>query len=147
MDPIVFRLIIVVAIVGAAIAFGRWWSARDGRLTTSSSADAVHDRHLEAVGLDLTRSHAGAVLIGSPTCAPCETAKGVLGDFAREREGFSWVYADAADHLALTEEHRILRVPTLLVLAPDGRIVARSSGVPNVDDLRRTIDDQLGLAA
>jgi hypothetical protein len=50
------------------------------------------------------------------------------------------VYADAADHLALADEHRVMRVPTLFMVAADGRIMARSSGVPRHDDLRRVLD-------
>lgn len=149
MDPVIVRLLTVIAIVAIAIVIGWWWRARDGRMATTSvtSQRLLDRRHLDALGLDLRGVQAGAVLIGSPTCAPCETTKDLLGDLEREREGFVWAYADAANHLELTEEHRILRVPTLLVLAPDGRIVARSSGVPRIEDLRRAVDDQLRLAA
>lgn len=148
-EPVLIRLLIVVAIVAVAILVGWWWRGRDGRMATASRPDQrlLDRRHLDAVGLDLRGAQAGAVLIGSPTCTPCETARDLLGELERERQGFAWVYADAGEHLELTTEHRILRVPTLLVLAPDGRIIARSSGVPRVEDLRRAIDDQLGVAA
>jgi phosphohistidine swiveling domain-containing protein len=53
--------------------------------------------------------------------APCDTVKGVLGDLAEERDDFTWVYADAAEHLPIAEEHRVLRVPTLFVVARDGQ--------------------------
>lgn len=148
-DPIVVRLVLVVVLVAVVLVTGRWWQGRDGRVSASTDGQGrvVDRRHLDAVGLDLSDARAGVVLIGSPTCAPCDTAKDVLSDLQRERDGLRWVYADAADHVELTAQHRILRVPTLLIVAPDGRVVARSSGVPRADELRRTIDDQLGLAA
>ena len=94
---------------------------------------------LDAVGLELSDADAGAVLFGSPTCAPCANVKQILGDLAAEHAGFRWVYADAGDHLDLTRQHRIMRVPTVLMLSPSGDVVARASGVPKIDDLRQVL--------
>lgn len=145
MDPILTRALVVIAIVALVLVAGWLVKRRDGAVRAAGTDARLHDEHLAAVGLDLTDAHAGAVLLGSPTCAPCDTVKDVLGDLAEEREGFRWVYADAAEHLHIAEEHRVLRVPTLFVVAPDGRILARTSGVPHHDDLRRVLD--LGAAA
>ena len=139
MDPILLRAIIVVAVVVAAVAFGRWWRRRDGAVRTPAYA-AIDRDHLDAVGLDLSQAHAGAVLLGSATCTPCESVKAVLGQLEAERPGFRWVYADAARHADLAEDHGVLRIPTLLLVEPTGRILARTSGVPRTDDLRRVLD-------
>ncbi len=139
MDPILVRAVAVVAVLVAALVVGRWWQRRDGEVR-SGGEGRVREDHLDALGLDLHTADAGAVLLGSPTCTPCESVKQVLHQLSTERAGFRWVYADAADHLGLTEEHRVRRVPTLLVVEPGGRILARTSGVPRSDELRRVLD-------
>lgn len=140
MDPLLTRVLIVVGIVALVLVVGWLWKRRDGAVREVESDARLDGDHLADVGLDLSDAQAGAVLLGSPTCTPCDTVKEVLGDLAEEREGFRWVYADAAEHLHIAEAHRVLRVPTLLVVAPDGRILARTSGVPRHDDLRRVLE-------
>ncbi len=146
MDPVLLRALAVGGLVLVILLVGVVWRRRDGSVREAEPGTRVRADHLDAVGLDLRDAEAGAVLLGSPTCAPCDSVKRVLGDLAEEREGFRWVYADAGEHLPLTEEHRVMRVPTLLVVDPDGRIVARTSGVPRHDDLRRVLDEEVGAA-
>lgn len=133
MEPIVLRLLVVAGILAAAALVGRWWNARDGRL---ARADGGFDTdQLRRVGLDRDDAEAVALLLGSPTCAPCVTVRRILTEVAAERPAFHWAYADAADHLDLVEQHRVMRVPTLFVLDPSGRVLVRTSGVPVKDDL------------
>jgi thiol-disulfide isomerase/thioredoxin len=139
MEPVALRLLLVVLVLALVAAVGRWWQRRDGGVRSGADA-SLRSRHLAAVGLDLAGAEAGAVLLGSPACAPCDHVKRILGELEAERAGFRWTYADAADHLELAEEHRVLRVPTLFLLEPSGRILARSSGVPRTEDLRRILD-------
>ena len=151
-DPIVLRLLLVLVGLAVVVTAGTWWQRRDGRIVVTDE-DAVDDEdaarlsgdQLRAVGLDLDDVAAGAVLLGSPTCAPCTTVKRILGEVADRRDDFRWVYADAADHLDLTREHRVLRVPTLFVVDADGRILARTSGIPAQDELTDVLDRGTGL--
>ncbi|MCC5949110.1 MAG: thioredoxin family protein [Nitriliruptoraceae bacterium] len=165
MDPVLLRLLLVVAGVALVTLLGLALRRRDGRIVASATpesdggasgggADTADDAprldasHLDAVGLDTDGAAAGAVLLGSPTCAPCDAVKAILSDLAQEREAFRWVYADAADHLDLAREHRVLRVPTLFVVDAEGRILGRTSGVPRPDDLRQLLDGRdVDLAA
>ena len=140
MDPVLMRALAVAVGVVVIVLVGRWWQGRDGRLRPVEDADALGRDHLDVLGLDLRGASTGAVLLGSPTCTPCVQVKRVLTELASQREGFRWVYADAADHLALTEQHRVLRVPTLFVVDASGRILARTSGVPDADELARVLD-------
>lgn len=150
-DPIVLRLLLVLVGLAVVVAAGAWWQRRDGRIVVTDDAvdddDAARlsDDQLRAVGLDLDDVTAGAVLLGSPTCAPCTTVKRILGEVADQRDDFRWVYADAADHLELTREHRVLRVPTLFVVDTGGRILARTSGIPAQDELTDVLDRGTGL--
>ena len=145
MDPILTRLLAVLVGVTVVAAFGWWWQQRSNRVVTVD-ADAADDApklqadQLAAVGLDLRGAESAAVLLGSPTCAPCDTVKDILRGLESERTGFTWVYADAADHLDLAQEHRVMRVPTLFVIEPTGRILARTSGVPRPEQLRDVLD-------
>lgn len=145
MDPVLLRALAVATLFVAMLAAGRWWQRRDGRIRDAGDAALASD-HLDALGLDLDDAHAGAILLGSDSCSPCESVKQVLGQLEAERRGFRWVYADAADHLELAEAHRVMRVPTLFVIERSGRIIARTSGVPRTDDLRRVLDAQGGLS-
>ena len=144
MEALLLRALLVGVLLAALVVIGRWWQRRDGTVRAGHGAALATD-HLDAVGLDLSGVSAGAVLLGSPTCTPCVAVKQVLGELEAERPGFRWVYADAADHLDLAEAHRILRVPTLLVVGQGGRILARTSGVPQADDLRRVLDEGADL--
>lgn len=139
MDPILLRLLLVAGLLAVVLAAGRLYRRRDGQVRSDGHA-RLGGHHLDAVGLELSGGAAGAVLLGSPTCSPCVQVKRVLGDLEVERQGFTWVYADAADHLDLADEHKVMRVPTLFMVAADGRILARTSGVPRHDDLRRVLD-------
>lgn len=141
MDPV--RLLIVVALIGAVILAGRWWQSRDGEVKDVRDDDGRFDPdQLAAVGIAAERTGPVALLMGSPSCAPCKTVKRVLGEVAADRPDFSWVDVDAGDHLGIAEDHHVLRVPTLFVVDPDGRILARTSGVPARRDLERVLDER-----
>lgn len=142
MDPVLVRALAVAAGLVVVVLVGRWWQGRDGHVRLGEDGDALGRDHLDAVGLDLRGASTGAVLLGSPTCTPCVQVKRALTELASQREGFRWVYADAADHLALTQEHGVLRVPTLFVVDALGRILARTSGVPDPGELSRVLDGQ-----
>lgn len=140
MDPVLLRLLLVVGLTGAVVAFGGWWRRRDGRIRTGGGAAVLAAHHLDALGLAPAVGGVGAVLLGSPTCTPCTAVKRVLRDLQAERDDLVWVYADAADHLDLAAEHKVMRVPTLLLVDDAGRVLARTSGVPQLADLRRVLD-------
>lgn len=133
------RLVIVVAVVAVAALVGLWWQARDGRVRAGGDGRFSPDQ-LGQVGLDAITRGGGALLLGSPTCAPCVTVRGILGEVADERRDFRWTYVDAADHLDIADAHRVMRVPTLFVLDGRGRILARTSGVPAKHDLLAVLD-------
>jgi len=135
------RLLIVLLLLGLVAAFGAWWRARDGRVRAGGDGQFSGDQ-LASVGLERISRTGAALLLGSPTCAPCTTVKAILTDVAGEREDFHWSYVDAADHMELVDAHHVMRVPTLFVIDRHGRILARTSGVPAKHDLLRVLDRQ-----
>jgi thiol-disulfide isomerase/thioredoxin len=146
MDPVLLRALGVLLFLAVVVLAGRWWQRRDGEVRAPEDGELLTDQHLADLGLDLRGAEAGAVLLGSPHCSPCEAVKRVLGEVADDRPRFRWVAVDAALHLGLAEAHRVLRVPTLFLVAPGGRILARTSGVPRADDLRRVLDGDADLS-
>jgi thiol-disulfide isomerase/thioredoxin len=71
----------------------------------------------------------------SAFCAPCRATRRILSEVADMTEGIAHVEIDAESHLDLVRELGILRTPTVLVLAADGRIVRRASGQPRKADV------------
>ncbi len=140
MDPELLRLALVVTLLATASLAGMLWNRRDGRvqLVTLPAGEVSLASRL---GLD---GHVGtrAILFGSATCSPCDTVKSMLREVEAERDDFAWTYVDAAEHLDLADEHRVRRVPTLLVLDEDGSVRARTSGVPARDALRAAIENR-----
>jgi thioredoxin-like negative regulator of GroEL len=151
-DPILLRLVLVGTVLVAAAVAGRVWTARDGRVRLVAEDDdqstpRLSSAELESVGLVARPAGPQALLLGSPTCAPCVTVRRVLDEVRAERPDLRWAYVDAADHLDLANAHGVRRVPTLLVLDVDGRIVARTSGVPRTSDLVAALDGRGELTA
>jgi thiol-disulfide isomerase/thioredoxin len=146
MDPMLLRLLLVLGLLVVVGLAGRWWQRRDGHVRAPEVGEQITAAHLADLGLDLRGAEAGAVLLGSPHCSPCESVKRVLGELAEARPDFRWVAVDAALHLGLAEDHRVMRVPTLFLVDTRGGILARTSGVPRVDDLRRVLDGDADLA-
>jgi thiol-disulfide isomerase/thioredoxin len=131
--PELTRLLLVAAVMLAATAVGIVATRRDGRVVAVAS-----DRSTNVLDLN-GQGRPRAILFGSASCAPCDTVKTLLREVASEQPDFAWTYVDAAARLDLADAHRVRRVPTLLVLDPDGTVVARTSGVPARDALRAAL--------
>lgn len=71
----------------------------------------------------------------SAFCAPCRATRRILADVAGMTEGVAHVEIDAESRLDLVRKLNVLRTPTVLVLAGDGRVVRRASGQPRKPDV------------
>lgn len=145
---VLIRAGMVAGVLLVTLAVGVWWQRRDGRIREAASGvgrksmvGGFSPAQLSEVGLGNSDAAALGLLLGSPTCAPCVHVKKVLGEIEQERSSFRWAYVDAGDHLALARAHHVMRVPTLFLIdANDGRILARTSGVPAKRDLDAVLD-------
>jgi thiol-disulfide isomerase/thioredoxin len=105
-----------------------------------------------AEGLRLTGEQLGhalgerATLVQFSTafCAPCRATRRILADVAGMTRGVAHVEIDAESRLDLVRELNVLRTPTVLVLAADGRIVRRASGQPRKPDVIAAIGLAVG---
>jgi thiol-disulfide isomerase/thioredoxin len=82
------------------------------------------------------------VQFSSAFCAPCRATRRVLAEVAAMTPGVGHIEIDAESRLDLVRALGVLRTPTVLVLAADGRIAARASGQPRKAD----VIGALGLA-
>jgi thiol-disulfide isomerase/thioredoxin len=85
------------------------------------------------------------VQFSSAFCAPCRATRRILSDVADMTDGVAHVEIDAESRLDLIRDLNVLRTPTVLVLASDGRIVRRASGQPRKPDVIAAIGAAVGL--
>jgi hypothetical protein len=126
------RLLIVAAALAAAALLAWWWRRRDGRVVTGGAR--FSRAQLDALGVPPDRL--ALVEVTAPHCAPCVTARRVL-DRVADGHGAVVVTVDADDEIA--RAHRVLRVPTTFVVAADGAVQGRISGVPAHNDVQALI--------
>jgi thiol-disulfide isomerase/thioredoxin len=143
-------LVVVVAVVVVATAFGLWRRRIDGRLRrtdrmlgrareTGPKGDGSTSLSSTDLGHDLG-SRATLVQFSSAFCAPCRAARQVLAHTAGQVDGVRHVEVDAETHLDLIRRLGVTKTPTTFVLDADGRIVRRAVGVPRLPELRATVN-------
>lgn len=134
--PDVTGLVVVVAVLAAATAFGLWRRFRDGRVVEAR----VHDDLLgpDELGAPLGE-RATLVQFSTAFCQPCRVARATLAHVAADTEGVVHVEIDAEHHLDLVRRLNILRTPTTLVLDGRGRVVRRATGAPRLAEVRAAL--------
>nr|WP_246401061.1 thioredoxin family protein [Jiangella mangrovi] len=129
-------MVVVVAVLAAATAFGLWRRSRDGRVVEAKVSD-------ELLGPDVLGAPLGSratlVQFSTAFCQPCRAARATLAHVAADTDGVVHVEIDAEHHLDLVRRLNILRTPTTLVLDGDGRIVRRATGAPRLADVRAAL--------
>jgi thiol-disulfide isomerase/thioredoxin len=128
-------VIVLLAVLFATATCGIIWKRRNGRIQARTSPAEAGER--------LTAGELGGPLGGRATlvqfssafCAPCRATRVILADVAKQVDGVTHVEIDAESHLDLVRRLDIRRTPTVLVLAPDGRVAQRGSGQPRKADV------------
>lgn len=133
-------LIAVVAVLAVAVVAGVAWQRSNGRIrevragNRASSTAAAPSLTGAQLGRPLG-DRATLVQFSSAFCAPCRATRRVVAEVAGLAEGVVHAEVDAPSRLDLVRAFRIYVTPTVLVLAPDGRVVNRVSGQPRKTDL------------
>jgi thiol-disulfide isomerase/thioredoxin len=126
-------LVVCVAVLAAASAFGVLHKRRSGRVRVRGRDE---DRRLGAADLGAELGErATLVQFSSAFCAPCRATRRVLGEVAGLVPGVTHVEIDAEAHLDLVRRLDILKTPTVLVLDAEGRVVRRAVGQPRKADV------------
>ena len=140
---------IVVVALTAAVAFGLYRAATDGRFRGTHALSVVEPQGAPGAervettqatsatsALDSTPyadqlgERATLVQFSSAFCAPCRTTRHLLADVAAHTDGVVHVEIDAESHLDLVRRLGILRTPTTLVLDAQGQELTRATGAP-----------------
>lgn len=137
--------------LAVATAAGLAWRATNGRMRRPARKQAAAAGS-PASAPQVTASQLGRPLgdratllqFSSAFCAPCRATRVLLADVAGRVEGIAHVEIDAESHLDLVRELGVLRTPTVLVLAADGRIVRRASGQPRRADVLAALGEAVG---
>ena len=118
-------------------------SSRRGLAAAGSSATALGQDITTDQGITLSGDQLGHALgaqatllqFSSAFCAPCRATRRILADVAGMTAGVAHIEIDAESRLDLVRQLKVMRTPTVLVLAGDGRIVRRASGQPRKPDV------------
>ncbi|SEQ34748.1 Thiol-disulfide isomerase or thioredoxin [Streptomyces radiopugnans] len=133
-------LIVCLAVLALAGAFGMVHSRRNGRMTVRGR-DAEERLTAEEVGAGRLGERATLVQFSSAFCQPCRATRRILAEVSELVEGVVHVEVDAESRLDLVRRLRIMRTPTVLVLDARGRIVRRASGLPRKADVIAAIGE------
>ncbi|WP_414507174.1 TlpA family protein disulfide reductase [Streptomyces sp. NEAU-L66] len=126
-------LMVCIAVLAAASAFGVWHRRRNGRLTVRERDDTAR---LGAAEIGAALGERATLLqFSSAFCQPCRATRRTLTEVVGMVEGVAHVEIDAEDHLDLVRRLNVLRTPTVLVLDAQGAIVRRASGQPRKADV------------
>ena len=142
-------LAVLLPALALALAGGAWWQRANGRMRGGRAVlelpdDAPAGRSAsEVTRAALTGEQLGGALgeratlvqFSSAFCAPCRATRRILADVVGMTDGVTHIEVDAESRLDLVRELNVLRTPTVLVLAADGRIVRRASGQPRKPDV------------
>jgi thiol-disulfide isomerase/thioredoxin len=124
---------VLVATLVAAVAAGALLRARNGRVRAAKPVARELPAPVTAV-LD-PASAVTLVQISTTFCAPCRHAKAVLAPLAERTEGLHHVELDVTNRPEVAQALAVLRTPTTIALAPDGRELLRVGGVPKGPEL------------
>lgn len=120
------RVALLLAVLAAAGLLSLWWRAREGRVR-SGGATLGRERLAE---LGATPGRLVLLELTAPGCAPCLAARRVLDDVAAEAK-VDVLAVDVGEAQDIARANRVLQAPTTLLVAPDGTVSARISGVPD----------------
>jgi thiol-disulfide isomerase/thioredoxin len=150
-------LVVLVAVLVGATAFGLYRRRTDGRLTGSlpiqgaagessaagpTSAGSPTTLSSEELGIGLGE-RATLVQFSSAFCAPCRATRALLGDVADTVDGVTYVEVDAESHLDLVRRHSVMRTPTVFVLDRSGRVVRRAVGLPRKPEVLAALGEAI----
>ncbi|CAL9368504.1 TlpA family protein disulfide reductase [Streptomyces sp. enrichment culture] len=135
-------LVVCVAVLAAASAFGVLHRRRNGRVRVRGR-DAGKMLSPVELGGELGE-RATLVQFSSAFCAPCRATRRVLGEVAAMVPGVTHVEIDAEERLELVRALDILKTPTVLVLDARGRVVRRAAGQPRKADVIAALGEAVG---
>jgi thiol-disulfide isomerase/thioredoxin len=127
-----WRLVLLIGVLGATAGAGLWWRAWNGRVTAAPPAAVGPWAEL---GFDPGAARATLLQFSSAFCQPCRATRSILADVTQMLPDVQHVEVDAESHLDAVRELHILRTPTVLIIDRGGAVVKRASGQPRKADV------------
>ncbi|QFU94382.1 thioredoxin family protein [Amycolatopsis sp. YIM 10] len=87
------------------------------------------------------------VQISTTFCAPCRQTKALLTHLAGQTDGLRHVDLDVTNQPEVAQRLGVLRTPTTVAYAPDGRELLRVGGIPKAPELLKALEPHLQLSA
>lgn len=132
----VWVLLGVLVLGGAA---GAVLQARNGRIRTAKASAALPER----VSAALAPDGVTLVQISTTFCAPCRHTRAILSALAEKTDGLTHVDLDVTETPEVAQALSVLRTPTTLAFASDGRELLRVGGVPRGPELLEALRPHL----
>jgi thioredoxin-like negative regulator of GroEL len=133
--------IVLVAVLASATVIGLVVQRRAGRVRAAATDDASG-----WVLAQVTPNPDDRVLLlqlSSPICTPCRQTAVALAELARQQPGVRHVEVDVADEPETARRLHVMRTPTTIAFARDGRELLRVPGVPRRRELLDALDTEL----
>ncbi|MBN6035932.1 thioredoxin family protein [Amycolatopsis sp. 195334CR] len=87
------------------------------------------------------------VQISTTFCAPCRQTRALLTHLADKTDGLHHVDLDVTNQPEVAQRLGVLRTPTTVAYAADGRELLRVGGLPKAPDLLKALEPHLQLSA
>jgi thiol-disulfide isomerase/thioredoxin len=142
--PIDSNLIVVLALIVAATAFGFFWQASQGKAKRIANGEQIDLALLGATknGQPVTAFGKNTTLLqfSSETCATCKQTAKLFHELEATSDGLLHIEVDLTHRLDLADKFKILQTPTTLVLDSKGIVKSRIGGAPR----SATIEAEIG---
>lgn len=132
---VVERLVVLAGVTGAALLLFGAFRLYRSRMTGAPQRIAPSD-----VGLN-PEDGPGFVLFTRPACRPCKAAARVLDSvLANPGRALPVTTVDAVERSDTAVRCGVRAVPTILLVAPEGRVLRRWTRVPQSEEVGAAVD-------
>lgn len=143
---------VLLGTLAVAALAGFLLKARNGRIRQArpapESAEAPAARLPAPVAEVLDPASAVTLVqISTTFCAPCRHTRVILSALADKTPGLTHVDLDVTNQPEVAQALSVLRTPTTLALAPDGRELLRVGGLPKAAELLEALRPHLAATA
>ncbi|UOY00916.1 TlpA family protein disulfide reductase [Blastococcus sp. PRF04-17] len=137
--------VLVAALVVSVVA--AWWLRTRSGAVRAIGEGSVTTTVFQRLGVQPGAAALTVVQFSTAFCAPCRATKARLQQLQATRPSLAVVHVDAESHLDEVRELDVRRTPTLFYLDRDGRVLGRSSGAPQAEELTALVDAHTGATA
>lgn len=137
MDPLV-ALIWIIALLAAATVLGFLLRRRSSSVKRGNGTELIEptDFGLEQFG------PAGAVIqFSTEFCSRCPGVQRQLTELTGEQPGIQFQHLDVTNRADLANKYQLLQTPTVLTIAPDGKLQERLSGALSRQQLSEAVHE------